>query len=83
MIIISLFALLLLQGNGFQRVGAEIRPVWAPILSPELKASQVLESSRFVYFDPELSAYVLRYRPEGKKLSSSPNFSSPIKHMRK
>jgi hypothetical protein len=71
-LILANAALLTAQG-----VGASLKPVWAPILPPELKQSKQLEPGKFVYYDPEINDYVIRYKPLNKEEPVSVRFKSP------
>ncbi len=51
----------------YQQVAARIRPIWAPILSPELKAMATIQDGQYVYFDPDANDYVIRYVPKDNK----------------
>ncbi len=58
------------------RVSVQIRPIWAPILTPELRNSERIEAGQYIFYDPEVSDYVLRYLP------TAPNGGGPAKLIR-
>jgi len=51
---------------GQGQVGARIQPVWAPILTEELRESNQPQAQH-IFFDPKLSQYVARYIPVSKQ----------------
>lgn len=60
----SLF-LLVFSVDGFsQQIGARIEPVWAPILTEEIRSGKTVpEPPQYIYFDPERGTYLARYIP--------------------
>lgn len=64
---VLLVAVLTNSAWGYQQVAARIRPIWAPILSPELKAVTTIQDGQYVYFDPDVNDYVIRYVPKDNK----------------
>lgn len=44
-----------------QGVRAEIRPIWAPVLDAETRASKGVRDGQYIYFDPAIGSYVVRY----------------------
>ena len=61
LLILATLSLLSAQG-----VGPSRKPLWAPILPPQVKKSKQLEPGKFVYYDPEIEEYVIRYIPLNK-----------------
>ncbi|MFN8940414.1 MAG: hypothetical protein ACK532_09930 [Acidobacteriota bacterium] len=64
---VALYGLILANLSAFQPVGARVRPVWAPILSDEVRNSNTIDG-RFIFYDPDAGIYVLRYKPAGSDL---------------
>lgn len=62
------WVILLVAGvtSAFGQVGARIEPVWAPILTEELRDSNQPQAQH-IFFDPKLSQYVARYIPVSKQ----------------